>query len=75
MVLRVQGKGKADRRAGWPPDPKKTGPVKMSSPGRFFQISRIYWSGLFGVSPAFGSTCGAALAAIGLPVSLPKRVK
>jgi hypothetical protein len=75
MVLRVQGKGKAGRRTAQPPDQKKSGPVKTSSPGRSFQTSRIYLSGLFGVSPAFGSTCGAALAAIGLPVSLPKRVK
>jgi hypothetical protein len=36
---------------------------------------RIYLFGLFGTSAAFGSACVAALAAMGLPVSLPKRVK
>ena len=36
---------------------------------------RTYLFGLFGTSAAFGSACVAALAAIGLPVSLPKRVK
>lgn len=53
--------------------PKKNGPVKMSSPSRRLLLYfRIYWFGLFGASTAFGS---ATLAAIGLPESLPKRVK
>ena len=57
----------ASSKEKWPGEDVFTGPN--------FSVSGFTGFGLFGASPAFGSPCVTALAAIGLPASVPKRVR